>query len=346
MPSMLFSLVLVAAYALFWIKKSRKKHPPLPPGPPGDPFIGHIRGILAEEQDLTLYELGKIYGDVMYLEMLGRPVIVLNSVEAAEDLLDKRSANYSDRPDFPVFELMGWRETLTFTRYGKSFQTYRRMFQDYLKSTKALPYQPIQTQEARILLQNLLSDEHRRDAWLRWFSTSIIMRVAYGHQITSDDDPYLRIAQDSSHAISHAGPPGNTPVDFFPFLKYFPSWFPGAYYAGFARSQRSAIRKLHDYSFDNVRAELASGTAKPSFLSQMLESLSPDEGDDSNNILDIKGTAGVMYCAGAETKRAQQEIDSVLGPGRLPEFSDRESLPYVECIFHETLRSAAPFFGR
>ena len=41
----------------------------------------------------------------MYLEMLGQPVIVLNSVEAAEDLLDKRSANYSDRPYFPVFEL-------------------------------------------------------------------------------------------------------------------------------------------------------------------------------------------------------------------------------------------------
>ncbi|KAG5349741.1 hypothetical protein C0989_002091 [Termitomyces sp. Mn162] len=37
-------------------------------------------------------------------------------------------------------------------------------------------------------------------------------------------------------------------------------------------------------------------------------------------------------------KRAQQEIDSVVGPGRLPEFSDRESLPYVDCILQETLR--------
>ncbi|KAG5735110.1 O-methylsterigmatocystin oxidoreductase, partial [Termitomyces sp. T112] len=133
--------------------------------------------------------------------------------------------------------------------------------------------------------------------------------------------------------------------------------FPGAYYAGFARSQKGAIRKLHDYPFDNVKAELAAGTAKPAFASHELQSLSLDEADNSSNILDIKGVAGVMYCAGAETtwatlsvfflamvlhpecqKRAQQEIDSVVGPGRLPEFSDRESLPYVDCILQETLR--------
>lgn len=44
-------------------------------------------------------------GDVMYLNMLRRSVVVLNSVEAAIDLLEKRSANYSDRPPFPIFEL-------------------------------------------------------------------------------------------------------------------------------------------------------------------------------------------------------------------------------------------------
>lgn len=48
----------------------------------------------------TLYS-----GDVMYLEILGKPIIVVNSVKAAVDLLDKRSANYSDRPRFPIFKL-------------------------------------------------------------------------------------------------------------------------------------------------------------------------------------------------------------------------------------------------
>ena len=42
-------------------------------------------------------------GDVMYFRALGRSIVVLNSVEAAVDLLDKRSSIYSDRPDFGMF---------------------------------------------------------------------------------------------------------------------------------------------------------------------------------------------------------------------------------------------------
>lgn len=37
-------------------------------------------------------------------------------------------------------------------------------------------------------------------------------------------------------------------------------------------------------------------------------------------------------------KKAQQEIDRAVGLGRLPTFSDREQLPYLECILKESLR--------
>lgn len=37
-------------------------------------------------------------------------------------------------------------------------------------------------------------------------------------------------------------------------------------------------------------------------------------------------------------KKAQQEIDRVLGEGKLPDFGDRESLPYVECVLQESMR--------
>lgn len=37
-------------------------------------------------------------------------------------------------------------------------------------------------------------------------------------------------------------------------------------------------------------------------------------------------------------KRAQAEIDAVLGVDKLPEFDDRQSLPYVEGIVREILR--------
>ena len=36
--------------------------------------------------------------------------------------------------------------------------------------------------------------------------------------------------------------------------------------------------------------------------------------------------------------KAQEEIDSVVGPGRLPNFTDREHLPYLSALYKELLR--------
>jgi cytochrome P450 len=37
-------------------------------------------------------------------------------------------------------------------------------------------------------------------------------------------------------------------------------------------------------------------------------------------------------------KRAQTELDSVVGRSRLPTFEDKEKLPYIRAIVKETLR--------
>ena len=41
-------------------------------------------------------------------------------------------------------------------------------------------------------------------------------------------------------------------------------------------------------------------------------------------------------------EKAQTEIDRVIGRNRLPEFSDRPKLPYIEGIYREVLRSRPP----
>ncbi len=41
-------------------------------------------------------------------------------------------------------------------------------------------------------------------------------------------------------------------------------------------------------------------------------------------------------------KRAQEEIDRVVGTGRMPTFEDREQLPYVDAILKEALRWQPP----
>ena len=44
----------------------------------------------------------------------------------------------------------------------------------------------------------------------------------------------------------------------------------------------------------------------------------------------------------AVQEKAQREIDRVTGRNRLPDFSDRPNMPYVEAIYREVLRSSPP----
>ena len=45
-------------------------------------------------------------------------------------------------------------------------------------------------------------------------------------------------------------------------------------------------------------------------------------------------------------KKAQEQLDRVLGGERLPDFSDQEDLPYISAIIKETYRWGCPFpFG-
>ena len=41
-------------------------------------------------------------------------------------------------------------------------------------------------------------------------------------------------------------------------------------------------------------------------------------------------------------RKAQQELDSVVGGDRLPTFTDRPSLPYMEALFTELFRWHTP----
>ena len=39
-------------------------------------------------------------GEIIYVRFFQRPVIILNSARAAQDLMEKRGAKYSGRPPF------------------------------------------------------------------------------------------------------------------------------------------------------------------------------------------------------------------------------------------------------
>ncbi|KAE9399445.1 hypothetical protein BT96DRAFT_788743, partial [Gymnopus androsaceus JB14] len=49
--------------------------------------------------------------------------------------------------------------------------------------------------------------------------------------IKDDNDAFVILMDKIREMTQNSGPPGSTPVDLFPWLAHFPSWFPGTYYA-------------------------------------------------------------------------------------------------------------------
>jgi len=57
--------------------------------------------------DLASVSLTKLLvaGGVVHINVLGKHIVILNRLEDAKELLEKRSQIYSDRPTMPMIEL-------------------------------------------------------------------------------------------------------------------------------------------------------------------------------------------------------------------------------------------------
>lgn len=60
-------------------------------------------------------------GPIVYLNLAGQNVVVLNTLEVASDLLDDRAAIYSDRPNWIVAcQMLTEGLFMPFVRYGET----------------------------------------------------------------------------------------------------------------------------------------------------------------------------------------------------------------------------------
>jgi cytochrome P450 len=92
---------IVALLVILWqrLNKIGRRPKNYPPGPPTLPLIGNLHQIPDEKRYIQFEKWAREYGPV-YSIMLGTKVmIVLNSDQAVKDLVDKRGAIYSSRPE-------------------------------------------------------------------------------------------------------------------------------------------------------------------------------------------------------------------------------------------------------
>lgn len=129
----------------------------VPPGPTGIPVLGNVHQVLSEHQEYTFADWGRKYGDVVYARFFNKPALVLNSLRASQDLLEKGGSKYSDRPHFILLQdLLQFRPTLAFMPFSEEWRRHRKWYQGALETKSMLEgYRDLQRRETRRLLSEL-----------------------------------------------------------------------------------------------------------------------------------------------------------------------------------------------
>ncbi|KAK0184475.1 cytochrome P450 [Armillaria mellea] len=373
------SLVVALAFTAFllfvrWLKQRKCRYPAqFPPGPTPLPLFGNLCDFTSSEPWLTVTQWAKKYGDLLdlildfsgdvcYLHVLGQGIVFLSSADAASDLFEKRGTIYSDRPELRmVGDLCGCNRLLPFLKYDSERFTRQQRFVKKTLGPRSIPaYHPMIRASTNVFLSEFINSPSRYLEHARKYAGGLTLSVVYGYQARSTDDRFLKQAEVCLEVIANditAGS-GIWPVDLIPLLEYLPSWMPGAGFKKKAALWNRMLKEFAEDPFEEAKTAVKNGTILPSFCSNLL---SRDESLTATDEEEVKYCANSMFAASADTtvtttsqfilammlhpgvlKKAQAEIDRVVGYDRLPELSDKPALPYVNAVMSEVWRWGVP----
>ncbi|KAG6915061.1 hypothetical protein DXG01_013668 [Tephrocybe rancida] len=308
-----------------------------------------------EQEWITYSKWGQQFGDISSATVLGQPIVVINSAKAAHEMLDRKSHIYSDRPVLEMGgNLVGWKNSLVLLPYGDRFRRFRRLFHGIIGSRASMKkFSHIEENETHKFLRRLLTEPADLAAHVRHTAVAIILRISHGYQVQEKDDPLVKIADTASDQFSLSTIPGKYLVDTLPSLRHVPAWLPGAGFKRMAKEWSATLHELVDRPHNFVKQQMQAGTAPVSFTSSLMDG----ESVDAEEEFAIKWSAASLYAGGADpsvaavhsfflamalhpevAKKAQAEIDAVVGNDRLPTFEDRAQLPYVDALATEVTR--------
>ncbi|KAJ3511000.1 hypothetical protein NLJ89_g4353 [Agrocybe chaxingu] len=325
------------------ILKPRKNS--LPPGPRRLPFIGNAlelrKGKTMEEMIALWWEQ---YGNIVYVNIFGREIVFINDLGMAQELTEKRGAIYSDRPSLPMFDLLGWKDTLITMPYGTQFRKHRRMMNAVLSEKAVDSFGPVQANSALLLVKLLASDSGKDlEKHISTYTASTIMKIAYGRDVDSLEDPIVKMSLEALTKTLEFGTVSTTILDFIPALKHLPTWAPGAGFKRRALALRGKVELSQSLPYDQVKEQIVS------FFKLIISFERRTDGGDCGGLdnltpqdeSDIQGAAAALYTAAEETtlavvhsfflamllnpdvyKAAQDEMEHVVGVDRLPNPDD------------------------
>ncbi|THV00190.1 cytochrome P450 [Dendrothele bispora CBS 962.96] len=345
--SSVLALIVCAIIAFQGLKRQKVS---MPPSPSGLPVFGNIFQIPLKFQWYRFTEWKNIYGPIFSLHIPGKTIVVLNNHKIAHDLLVLRSDIYSDRTQLSMVNLMTNKFAMPVMPYGERWKRMRQIAHTNLNVAAVKKYRLFHEREAQNLVQNILQDPISWNAHFTRSISSAVRSSVYGlPSMNSNQDPAISEISGFLEDVIHMCLPFSNAIDIFPALELLPMWMSKWKKIGKRSFDKSTalFRKYLAYTRDNIDTEEVQASVGANVLAAETEDKLPE--------IETVWLAGLLLTAGIHTtisslsvfmlamclypniqKRAQEEIERVVGRGRLPRLDD--DLPYIHCLVAETLR--------
>ncbi|KAL4748420.1 hypothetical protein BDW72DRAFT_214807 [Aspergillus terricola var. indicus] len=339
---------------LYVILTKGRREKGLPSGPPTLPILGNLHQIPVKGSYLKFTEWASQYGGLYSLKLGTGTAIVITEPRLVKEVIDRKSSKYSNRPDSFVAHTITGGSHLLVMQYGPLWRTMRKLVhQHFMETAVEKSHIHVQNAEAVQMLRDFCVRPDQHMLHPKRYSNSIIMSLVYGVRTPSVHTAHMTQLYEMMERWSKVMEPGNTPpVDIYSFLHYIPQKIFGNWLSR-AKGVRDEMCQLYGQYLDLVDSRRKKVGSTGSFMDTVL---------DQNEKLGLTRhqlyfLGGVLMEGGSDTsssiilafihamtkwpqvlKKAQAEIDSVVGEDRTPVWSDYGSLPYVAATVKEAMR--------
>ncbi|KAG9048623.1 hypothetical protein FS837_012398 [Tulasnella sp. UAMH 9824] len=370
------AILVVIGEHILWKRREKIRNPrglPHPPGPKPLPFIGNAFDMPRGKASFTYGKWLEQYGPLTWVVAGGRQYLIVSDYPMMKELLETRGNVYIDRYSTVLLgEIIGQNRVTPRTPYGPTWKQHRKFLNRALMAPIVKrDYSGAMLRKIREFLAVLLDRPQDFLLESKKMTAEVITEIAYG-MIGDDEDGghdfvkmHLNVAKITSTTTEGYW------VDYFPWMKHIPPWFPFAQWKRDGLEWRKQYNFARDHMFGLVKNQLRNtrGEGMPtSFVRNMLQEVYSQQSSKSEEELlsderTIKDTSFSFFRAGAETTesvirtfflamtlhpgiqaRVRSEIDAVIGPNRFPSIDDKGvgKMPYLEATLMECMRWHVP----